>query len=546
MNRRMMVIITLCLTAFNASYADNFPFPRNTIYPFGIMPVARNANDAEAAYLLWKNTYVTQQGAGGFRRVVWDDNSSTVSEGIGYGMLLAANYNDKALFDDLWKYYNLHLDANGLMHWKINSQGVVSGQNAATDADQDVAFALLLADQQWSNAGPSNYLQDAKGLLEKILRYEVEPLTYVLKPGDVWGGSAITNISYFAPAYYRIFSVVTGCSDWERVRAVAYEILQKTAHPVTGLVPDWSDREGHCIQGYGCDYKYDATRTPWRIALDYIWFGESEAQVFTTRITSFARQVGIKKVVDGYRLDGTAIGQWHNSAFVGPFASSCMATGPLEQGFCDNAYQENVSLRGDNYYNMSLKTLTLFLQTGNFFNPINGPIFLKKGFNLFSYPGAVLPEHKTCLALRTALGTADDKMDIMRFNPATQLFENCDSDFPILAGAGYVMQVEKDKQILLYSTPLCPSISLLAGVNLIGFPKPPTGFSCYRLLTTLGPQVLGTVQRFNKNKGAFESCTFFAEEGTVLKPGGEDFPIIAGESYLIHAKAAGTLNSCEN
>ena len=38
----------------------------------------------------------------------------------------------------------------------------------------------------------------------------VEPGTYVIKPGDTWGGTSCTNPSYFAPAWYRIFADFTG------------------------------------------------------------------------------------------------------------------------------------------------------------------------------------------------------------------------------------------------------------------------------------------------------------------------------------------------
>lgn len=370
----VFTLFYLCIVVYAQNcWGANFPFPQNTIYSFGIMPEGRNSADAENSYINWKNTYIAEEGASGCRRVLWDDLSSTVSEGIGYGMLLAVNYNDKNLFDDLWCYYNLHLDKNGLMHWKIDSNGDVIGQNAATDADEDVAFSLILADAQWSSQGEVNYLNDAIDMINKIFQHEVETGTYVLKPGDVWGGSDITNPSYFAPAYYRIFKLVTGNSEWDNVILKSYEVLEKAVHSVTGLVPDWCDANGNEVSSFSYNYTYDAVRTPLRIALDYIWFATPQAYEFSIKITDFARGIGIQNVVDGYKLDGTPIGQWHNSAFVGTFAVGSMGTDPSYQNFCNESYTENITVQGDSYYNMSLKTLTLFLQTGNLFNPETTP-----------------------------------------------------------------------------------------------------------------------------------------------------------------------------
>jgi hypothetical protein len=109
-----------------------------------------------------------------------------------------------------------------------------------------------------------------------------------------------------------------------------------------------------------------------RIALDYLWFGVEAARTRTEALTAFANGIvtssGISAIKDGYKLDGTLVGLYHNNAFVGPFAAGSMAA-PSFQSFCDAAYQDNVSMPGDNYYNTSLKALTLLLLTGNFFNP---------------------------------------------------------------------------------------------------------------------------------------------------------------------------------
>jgi endo-1,4-beta-D-glucanase Y len=336
------------------------------------MPQGRNHRDAFKSYLTWKSTFVTADSACGFRRVLFDDMTSTTSEGIGYGMLMAVTFNDRRLFDDLWGYYKHVRNENGLMQWHISSSCAVIGYGAATDADEDVAFALLLADQQWCSNGAIPYRQDAVALINRIWEHEVEHGTYVLKPGDgAWGGSHVLNPSYFAPAYYRAFEEATGNTGWSKVISQCYAILRKCAHPGTGLVPDWCRADGSPAQGREENFYYywDAARTPWRIALDYLWYGTEQARMFCEKIIRFADSVGVAHLANGYYLDGKPMRTDPTSVFIGAFGVAAMAAGPAYQAFCNAAYRVNVATAlppERNYYNWSLRTLTLMVQTGNF------------------------------------------------------------------------------------------------------------------------------------------------------------------------------------
>lgn len=366
---------TLLVTK-NAGGCVRFPFPQNATYRFGIMSKFRNHIDAQRSYLAWKSAYVTADSACGFRRVLFDDMSSTTSEGIGYGMLLAVNFNDRPLFDDLWQYYKKFMNKRGLMEWHIGSNCEVMEWGAATDADEDVAFSLLLADRQWCSDGAINYRKEAVLLINRIWEHEVEKGTFVLKPGDGdWGGSHVLNPSYFAPAYYRAFESATGNAGWRKVIDKCYEILRKCAHPETGLVPDWCRADGSPAQGREENFYFywDAARTPWRIALDYLWYGNEEARKFCEKITRFASSIGAADIGNGYYLDGKPMRTEPTSVFIGPLGVAAMAAGPNYQAFCDAAYRINVATAlpfENNYYNWSIRTLTLLTQTGNFHGPI--------------------------------------------------------------------------------------------------------------------------------------------------------------------------------
>jgi endo-1,4-beta-D-glucanase Y len=105
-------------------------------------------------------------------------------------MLLAVYMDDQALFDELWMYEQLFLDDRGLMNWEIDATGtqILGGGGAATDADEDMAFALVMADRQWGGKGQlsDTYLTNGKAQIEKIWSNEILEGKLV-KPGDHWG-----------------------------------------------------------------------------------------------------------------------------------------------------------------------------------------------------------------------------------------------------------------------------------------------------------------------------------------------------------------------
>lgn len=352
-----------------------FKFPQAVKYEYGVQPTSPNHDSIKVAFERWKTKYVTTDGCRKGRRVLWDDGKSTVSEGIGYGMVLAVYLNDRQLLDDLYYYYKSFPNMHGLMNWKINEKGGVEGENAASDAEEDVAFALIMAHEQWGSEkgkGVINYYKEAKSMLYKIMDYEIESSTYVIKPGDMWGGSKTTNPSYFAPAYYRIFYKFSNDKRWLKVAETSYEILFKCWNDSTGLVPDWCNAEGGnainvgWAREQGTAYLYDAARTPWRIGLDYIWYGDTNALAYCLKVSDFVKDGSVFRIRDGYRLDGSRIGTNHNSTFIGTFGVGTMATTEQYQRLTEQAYYENLKVWNNTYFNDCLRLLTLLVQSGDF------------------------------------------------------------------------------------------------------------------------------------------------------------------------------------
>jgi endo-1,4-beta-D-glucanase Y len=367
-----------------------YPFPQNFKGNYCTYPETYDNETVRAAYQAWKAATITTDGAGGFQRVKKPDSGtvigSTVSEGIGYGMILAVYLDDQKLFDNLWNYEQIHLDGNGLMNWEIGPDGNVTsgGTGAATDGDEDMAWALVMADRQWGGKGAlsDSYLNHAKKLIDLVWNFEVDHTrAEMLKPGDSWGNVDVTNPSYFAPAAFRVFGQVTGkASDWNKVVTGNYDILERSLNATSGnanngLVPAWCNSSGApttAFAGSPTYFQNDSTRTPFRVGQDYCHFGEPRAKTYLAKISSFYANIGVANIVDGYELNGTpkpdrAVNGAQAASFVGPAGVGAMSDAKY-QSFINQAYAAVATLNltaGTIYYQKSWTALSLLMMTDN-------------------------------------------------------------------------------------------------------------------------------------------------------------------------------------
>jgi endo-1,4-beta-D-glucanase Y len=395
----------------------NFPFPQNRESSSCVYPTAYDNDDVMAAYTKWKADLITSNGAGGFRRVQRTSSdplgnggatplNSTVSEGIGYGLIIAVYMGDQALFDDLWKYEQLHLDSNGLMNGSVDAMGNTTmangqtvGQGAATDADEDMAWALVMADKQWGGQGSLSKSYSAYALqqIQNIWNHEVTD-SKLAGPGDGWPGSAWDNIniSYFAPAYYRAFKRVDPTHDWDAVSQTVYDTMlgpsddfskalsAANKNITNGLVPAWCNSNGGGSGAGPFYYQYDSCRTPFRIGMDWCLNGSmttsnaaidpARAKHYVSLTSSFFSGVGAANLVDGYNMDGTVnssahqVSQGQSAAFMGPAAVGAMSSAQY-QSFLNDAYKlvkGNNLYIGGQYYDECWTVMSLLMMTGNF------------------------------------------------------------------------------------------------------------------------------------------------------------------------------------
>ena len=353
------------------------PFGSNTSYEYGILPTNLpssgtygSSTDAATQYDSWKATYV-EACTGGSYRVRFENASETVSEGIAYGMLIAAYVADKDLFDGLWKYYKDNSNGNGVMNWKIaGCTNNAVGDNGASDAEVDAAMALLVAEKQWPDINsPYDYGQEATTLINAVKATEMHPTSHQLVNGDGWGFSnSCRNPSYQSPAYYKAYTEHTGDNYWlnDAVPA-AYTLINNNVNTTTGLISNWSDPTGAPNNCNGPnEYGYDACRSPWRMATDVIWWNDADATEICNDLASFVASKDASTIGGPVAQNGSGTGV-HNAVFVSTYASGLV--GGNNQVALNEMYTETKNLPQDMYFGETLKTIMMFMMTGNFWNP---------------------------------------------------------------------------------------------------------------------------------------------------------------------------------
>ena len=391
------------------------PFPQHSIYSKGtIKPAAKSQAELDQAviafYRAWKALYLRTYA--GDQRYVFcnvensfeSKNTHSVSEGHGYGMLVAvlmagADQDAHADFDGLFRFFRAHpTEANrDLMAWRQISKGRGGAltesredKDSATDGDLDIACALLMADRQWGSQGPIDYRKEALKVIAAILVAETDPQRQTLTLGNwvddespQWGG---IRTSDFIPAALKGFAVASSDPRWTQISGSTYQILGNLIagfSPKTGLLPDFAQyKEGSYrpappkyLEGRNDGfYSYNACRVPWRVGTDYLLTGDPRALGLLTPLNDWIQQATGRdpsKINAGYRLDGKPLREDDSAAFIGPLAVAAM-TNPSQQEWL-NALWSNLlarELAHETYFGNTIKLLTMIVVSGNWWQPL--------------------------------------------------------------------------------------------------------------------------------------------------------------------------------
>lgn len=283
--------------AFSQPQPWNLPYVRPAAYNYSTL-YAPNMNtylsiypnyfktELDSAWRYWKANFIMSNGLVNHRRLQGTTvigTNEAVSEGQGYGMLLAVLLNDQATFDRIFQAANTNLWDAGKKSYRWTWPNGSAG--AATDADLDIGLALVFADELqkarfWQT-------KDYKTRAMEVIRSIKQNMTSGsnLLPGDTWGGDGVNNLnpSYFATAWLKVFNAYQTEVSFTDVINGCYAVLEKVPRYSFGQAPDWctpsggqaSQAGGKPEQGLGM--LSDGIRTPWRIGMDALWFKDARA-----------------------------------------------------------------------------------------------------------------------------------------------------------------------------------------------------------------------------------------------------------------------------
>lgn len=380
---------------------SNRPFPQRVQYARGALRVSTPQASADVTTLRhwesWKATYLKSEGSPG----LWVEHTpnTNVSEGTGYGMVFAAYFGDRPVFEGLYRHFRAHPSVNAadLMAWKqqlvAGSMIDVEDSDSATDGDMDIAYALLLADRQWGSAGSIDFAHEARLVSRAVLAHDVNHRYWNTTPGDWARGDDArhTRTSDFMPTHIRAFELADPgrARQWRRVsRSITRIVRQQYSNGSrsTGLLPDfmelrggrWRPVAGKYLEGpHDGDFDYNACRDPWRLTLSNLVIANSDLkQVMTTQARWFrtASRGRPGRIRAGYYVangpNGKPYADYEDLAFTAPVAVNAMLGGRAGQPWLDRLWRHITSEPPvTNYYSDSLRLMALLVLNRNWWQP---------------------------------------------------------------------------------------------------------------------------------------------------------------------------------
>lgn len=230
----------------------------------------------------YTNLFIQQDG----RVIDPDDASVSTSESQAYALVRAVWVNDPLTFARVlhWTTVNLQrgnptaLPAARWGQIDAHRWGVLDAQPAA-DADQWIAYALLVASERWND---KTYHRRALGLLREIWRQEVmhhPDIGWVMLPGPwaVLGSTLRINPAHFLLFAWRRFASADPSHPWSALLEDSYRTL---AALMSGnrLPPDWVEwcPDRKCWETLG-PFGYEAFRIIWTLAAESRWHHDPRA-----------------------------------------------------------------------------------------------------------------------------------------------------------------------------------------------------------------------------------------------------------------------------
>jgi oligosaccharide reducing-end xylanase len=311
------------------------------------------------------------------------------SEGMSYGMMIAVQMNKQEEFDRLWTWartYMYHPEGEraGYFAWQARPDGTVMDHNSAPDGEIWMATALFFASGRWGNGeGIYDYEAEANAILQAMLHKNEEGSTitnmfdpeekmvvFVPQAGEI---NQFTDPSYHTPHYYELWARWAAQDNefWNEAAQVSREFWQRSAHPETGLMPNYAEFTGEPRPwgDYGEYFYADAWRCIMNVAVDYAWFAADPWQVEQVdRQLAFFYDLGIGRYNSRFSIDGTPVDPQHRAtALVAMNAvGSLAASSDTRWDFIEEFWSTPIPTGQWRYYDGLLYTFALLHLSGNF------------------------------------------------------------------------------------------------------------------------------------------------------------------------------------
>jgi oligosaccharide reducing-end xylanase len=293
-------------------------------------------------------------------------------------------------FDRLWKWaktymYNTEGPNEGYFAWHCTPEGEKIDMNPASDGEEWFVMALFFAAGRWGNGeGIYDYEAEAQAILHTMLHKtdtgdgtatnmfhpEHKQVVFVPEPGRA---SEFTDPSYHVPHYYELWARWADEDNefWRDAAAASREFFKQTAHPETGLMPDYAEFDGSPTDPWngGHDaFRFDAWRTGMNVAVDYAWFGADEWEVEQSdRLLNFFYDQGIRSYANQFTLDGEPLSGDHSLGLVAMNAVAALApTTDQRAEFVQALWNASPPTGKWRYYDGLLYMLALLHVSGNF------------------------------------------------------------------------------------------------------------------------------------------------------------------------------------
>ena len=313
-------------------------------------------------------------------------NNDARTEGMSYGMMMCVQMNRKDIFDKLWTFTERYMlmkqgPHTGYFRWSVHIDGSTNSEGPAPDGEEYFAMALFMAAARWGDGeGSFNY----SGRARDILRHAVHQHEMVPGGEPMWDPDnkyirfvpemKISDPSYHLPHFYELFALKADEEDrrfWKQAAEASRKYLEISAHPVTGLSPEYADYEGKTVLLFRKPWVYysDAYRVSENIALDHVWFGPEPAlDAIETRIQDFFAGQDMDDL-RAYELDGTPQDEpaMHPTAIRAVLGAASIGSGSEARIRFLREFAELPMRKGvRRYYDNCLYFFCLLMLTGNY------------------------------------------------------------------------------------------------------------------------------------------------------------------------------------